>query len=119
MLRMSLSTFARIRKDDPEFHAEIMSALADYEISLTMKLSAYVQTGNEKMAKEIRAILAQRFPERHSSDPRMRKSAKATGEGYSDDLEDPERNAPIDASRETLARAVELLLAQDEGKDHA
>jgi hypothetical protein len=111
---MSRTTFWRRRVDDPEFHADLMAALAEYEIVLTMRLDAALMNGNAAQARELRATLVQRFPERHSTDPRIRHSLKAAQEGYDEDLNDVERNTTVDPAPTMISRLVDRLLLEDE-----
>ena len=101
----------RARKEDPDFNADLMRALALYEQEMLLKMN-----GLGDGAGLAKAILVQRFPQRHGSDPRMRLSTQQAQEGYEDDLDDPKLNPAVESTAAVIGRLVDRMLTEDEEK---
>jgi hypothetical protein len=117
LVRISRATLTKYRAADPTLNQELLGALAEYEQGLLKTVSR--ASKNAPAASQARAMLAQRFPQRHGTDPRLRLDVRAAQEGYADDLADPESNVAADTSANVIGRLVERLLREDENGHEA
>jgi hypothetical protein len=115
---VSRQTLWLARKHDPDFNCDLLRALALYETELVDTMMACLSdpktAGNASVAK---AILAQRFPQRYGSDPRLRMSAQQAQEGYEDDMNDPKLNPAQDTTAAVIGRLVDRMLTEDEASN--
>ena len=112
---VSRETFWRWRQADPGLERDVLSAIAEYEWTLCSAHLDAVYSDNPALMAQARASLAQRFPQRHGADPRMRLSPAAEREGYAEDLADASSNAVTDTGREKLIALVDRLMEGDNG----
>ena len=76
--RVSRVTLWRWRQENPDFDADLLAALSEFERGLLKDFKMYL--GDEKAqasAGHAKAMLAQRFPQRHGVDPRIRLDTRA------------------------------------------
>ncbi len=110
----SRSHFKRIRAADPDFNTSLLRAMAEHETGLAAIADESIRSDNASLHAAALKGLAQRYPQRHSADPRIRLSAVAAAEGYDEDLEDPTQSAPADSTAAVISRLVERMLSEDE-----
>ena len=110
----SRSHFSRVRTADPEFDSQLMRALATHEQSLASIAHEAIHSDNGALHASALKGLAQRYPQRHGVDPRLRLDARAAREGYAEDLDDASLQAPADQTGAVIARLVERMLTEDE-----
>lgn len=118
--RMSLW---RWRTNDPSLDEDIMAALAEYEWDLlkTVRdaLDLTAESPQAAIAAAAQRQLAQRFPQRHGADPRLRLDMKRAQEGRVDDLAEESINPATQTPATIIASLVERMLTEDEGTNNA
>jgi hypothetical protein len=87
-----------------------MAAASEYETMLVNAHLEAIQAGDPGQAESARKALAQRFPQRHSTDPRIRRAPAAAGDGRIEDLDDPAANVAADTTGADIKRIVDKIL---------
>lgn len=112
---ISRQTLWTYRKADEGFNSALLSALAEFEFDLCQaQLDGCRDIGALPAAQLSSKVLAQRFPQRHGVDPRLRLDARQAQEGYAEDLDDPTLNPATETAGNVLGRLVDAMLKQDE-----
>jgi hypothetical protein len=112
--KFSLATLLRMRRAQPDLDAELMQAASEYESRLIAQHLDAMDAGDAGMAESARKALAQRFPQRHSTDAKIRRSPAAAGDGMIEDLDDPATQTASDTSGADIRKIVDKLLAQED-----
>lgn len=111
----SLSTLLRMRRAQPDLDLQLMSAASEYESLLVGAHLEAIQSGDAGQAESARKALAQRFPQRHSTDAKIRRAPAAAGDGMIEDLDDPATQTAADTLGTDVRKLVDKLLEADDG----
>lgn len=82
----SLRWLSAARQADESLDEAMLLAMSDYEAGLIASRADALTMGNAPLANALTKILAQRFPQRHSEDARIRYSIETAAEERLEDL---------------------------------
>lgn len=107
-----------VRVAEPDFESNLLMMLGEYEQQLVGQRNEAIASGNAAVATALSKMLAQRFPQLHGEDPRLRYSVETAGEEHAEDASNASTQDPglfgIDPKR--LAAYLDQRLAERDAR---
>jgi hypothetical protein len=110
----SRAWLTRVCQEYPEFLTKIVTARGKFEVQLSADIGDAKDAGDAALVNALVKRRANRFPQRHGEDPRLRHALDVAGDEHPEDLPDskPQVTGDLDAA---LRSALEWHYA-NEGK---
>lgn len=99
---------------DPDLRERIVTARGRLEVRYSTDIESAMQAGDAALVAVLIKRRSNRFPQRHSDDPRMRHAMEIAGDEHPEDLASA-RAQTVEADAAIVIRLADRILREDEG----
>jgi hypothetical protein len=109
----SRSWLTQVLADDPDLHERVVKARGSLEVRYSLEIDAAVTKADGPLVNALVKRRANRFPQRHGEDPRLRHAMDVAGDEHPEDLA-ASRPQTVDADVAIIRRLADRMIAEDE-----